>query len=266
MFLKFKLATKFHWCFITFQMSDFVLGLSDPESGQDDTDYDSDTESILPFLAGFLDVLKVYEDMEDPAYVDKFKTVLADELKVRCCDNLNFKLLTKCSFLNKRFSKLSFLGKFDTRDVTLVKDYLIEEILAEMEAEKAKVEVTSVDDDDMPALTNPFRKKKAKFLLALDADDDEDNPDAVGELDPKSELERYRNEKNLSRTANPLQWWLENRNIYPLKFRLALKYFSVQGTSTAAERAMSLLGNILTKKRSNENVRMLAYLSDCICI
>ena len=119
----------------------------------------------------------------------------------------------------------------------------------------------------MPALTNPVRKKKAKFLLALDADDDEDNPDAVGELDPKSELERYWKEKTLSRTANPLQWWLENRNIYPLMFRLALKYFSVQGTSTAAERAMSLLGNILTKKRlslSNENVRMLAYLSDCI--
>ena len=79
----------------------------------------------------------------------------------------------------------------------------------------------------MPALTNPVRKKKAKFLLALDADNDEDNPDAVGELDPKSELERYRKEKTLSRTTNPLQWWLENRNIYSLMFRLALKYFSV---------------------------------------
>ena len=97
-----------------------------------------------------------------------------------------------------------------------------------MEVEKAKVQVTSVDDDDMPALTNPVRKKKAKFLQALVADDeDEDNPDAVRELDPKSELERYRKEKTLSRTANPLQWWLENRNIYSLMFRLALKYFSV---------------------------------------
>ena len=28
-------------------MSDFVLGLSDPGWGQDDTDYDSDTESVL---------------------------------------------------------------------------------------------------------------------------------------------------------------------------------------------------------------------------
>ena len=30
-------------------MSDFVLGLSDLESGQDDTDYDSDTESVLSY-------------------------------------------------------------------------------------------------------------------------------------------------------------------------------------------------------------------------
>ena len=235
--------------------------------------------SILPFLAGFLDILEVDEDTEDPAYVDKFKTVLADELRERCRDNLNFKLLAKCSFLDKRFANLAFLGKLDTGAVTLVKGDLIAEILAEMEVEKAKVEVTEVEvtedgvtegeDDNMPALTNPVRKKKAKFLQALAADDAEgqDNPAVIGELDPKCELERYQKEKPLSRTANPLQWWLENKNIYPLMFRMALKYFSVQGTSTAAERSMSLLGNILTKKRlclTNENVRMLAYLSDCI--
>ena len=48
---------------------------------------------------------------------------------------------------------------------------------------------------------------------------------------------------------------------------LVLKYLCIQAASTAAELAFSLLGNILTKKRtslSDEQVNMLTYLSDYI--
>ena len=64
-----------------------------------------------------------------------------------------------------------------------------------------------------------------------------------------------------------LKWrWKLNQNLYPVMCVLAKKYLCIQATSTTAERAMSLLGNIVSKKRcqlSDEHVNRLSYLSDC---
>ena len=79
-------------------------------------------------------------------------------------------------------------------------------------------------------------------------------------------IRRYETEPTLKPTESPNDFWRKNRNIYPVMYQLALKYLSVQATSTSAERAMYLLGNLLTKKRmrlSDDNVKKLCYLSDC---
>ena len=70
-------------------------------------------------------------------------------------------------------------------------------------------------------------------------------------------------EKTIGTKDDPLEWWKTKKHQYPLMSHLALKYLCIQAASTAAERAFSLLGNILTKKRtslSDEQVNMLSYL------
>ena len=83
--------------------------------------------------------------------------------------------------------------------------------------------------------------------------------------DAESEMLRYSQEPLMHHYGNVLQWWHDNKRNYPCHAVLARKYLCVQATSTTAERVMSLMGNIVTKKRSlltDENVRILTYLSD----
>ena len=108
------------------------------------------------------------------------------------------------------------------------------------------------------------KPKKRKFLSSI-CDVNENVREASFHY--LKELERYQEEPNLKAQDNPLEFWKKYKEVYPVMFKLALKYLCVQATSTAAERAMSLLGNLLTKKRlalSDENVNRLCYLSDCL--
>ena len=84
--------------------------------------------------------------------------------------------------------------------------------------------------------------------------------------DAESEMLRYSQEPLMHHYGDVLQWWHDNKRNYPCHAELARKYLSIQATSTTAECVMSLMGNIVTKKRSlltDENVRILTYLSDC---
>ena len=84
--------------------------------------------------------------------------------------------------------------------------------------------------------------------------------------DAESEMVRYSQEPPMHHYGDVLQWWHDNKRNYLCHAELARSYLCVQATSTTAERVMSLMGNIVTKKRSLltvENVRILTYLSDC---
>ena len=215
--------------------------------------------SVLPFLVQFRNVLEQNED--DPVFISKFKQVLSNELSERCKENLNFSLLAKSSFFDKRFSKVGFLSKLEYPEgEEITKESMIAEVLEELE------ELTQ--DQIVPSRvvqcdTEPV-SKKAKFLSSIcDASDDDES----AQNNAKEELERYVKEKTIGTKDDPLEWWKTKKHQYPLMSHLALKYLCIQAASTAAERAFSLLGNILTKKRtslSDEQVNMLTYLSDCI--
>ena len=67
--------------------------------------------------------------------------------------------------------------------------------------------------------------------------------------------------------GDPLEWWRIKRFEYPLMARLARKYLAVQGSSTNAERVMSRMGLILTKKRmamKGELFSEIMFLTDCV--
>ena len=63
--------------------------------------------SVLPFLVNFNTFLETNED--DPLYVTKFKSTLKREMIERCVKHLNFQLLTKSSYFDKRFIEMKFM-------------------------------------------------------------------------------------------------------------------------------------------------------------
>ena len=148
----------------------------------------------------------------------------------------------------------------------ITKPQIISEIITELEEiceEVFEGSNTSSQEDYYKDVGH--NSKRMKFLSGLC---DGDNPDEVSSRsDPREEMARYQLEKDLKMNDNPLLWWRNNRNIYPLMSKLARKYLCIQATSTTAERSFSLMGNILTKKRMSltpSHVNMLAYLSDCL--
>ena len=146
-----------------------------------------------------------------------------------------------------------------------------------LDKESIKVELLFVQDklnaaeqDPSESLIKKPTEKKTKFLSmacegAADSvgGSDESGGDRV--YDAISEMNRYDKEKK-PKADSDMQWWSENRRLYPCLSVLARKYLCIQATSTSSERVMSLMGNLVTKKRTlltDEHVNMLTYLSDC---
>ena len=185
--------------------------------------------AVLPFLYKFNKLLEI--DDEEPLFISTFKKDLKEDMKGRCAANLNVPMLAKASFFDKRFSQLKFL---EDRH----KDEVMGDIKDELKvlAERERNTVQSDTEKEPP--------KKKRFLGAGLSDSEDE---VVGGVD--DELDRYSKERKLKGDGDPFEWWRNRRQEYPLMAKLARKYLSVQGTSTPAERVISRLGNVLTKRR-----------------
>lgn len=198
--------------------------------------------SVLPFLFMFNKLLTPDKENDRP-YIIEVKKELISYLKMATIKNINVEALSKASFLDKRYSTFSFMQgkKKDVRD----------KILAELK------EFELEDDVEDP-------QPKKRRLLCLDIDDDNNQYDGLSRAE--KELQMYEHEGKISSVENPMLWWRGRRNKFPLLAQLARKYLSIQGTSTAAERVMSNMGNVLTKKRlsmKQDLFNALMFLSDC---
>jgi hypothetical protein len=65
-----------------------------------------------------------------------------------------------------------------------------------------------------------------------------------------NEIEEYFQLPEISLDLNPLIWWSEKKESFPILSGLARKYLAVSATSTASERLFSDAGNLLTNKRT----------------
>ena len=74
----------------------------------------------------------------------------------------------------------------------------------------------------------PPQPKKTKFLSTIC--DDNDNIAAIT-FNYLKELERYQDEVTLRSQDNPLDFWKKYREVYPVMFKLAIKYLAVQCSS-----------------------------------
>ena len=208
--------------------------------------------AVLPFIYKFYKVLEIDED--EPQYISSFKTDLKGEMETRCDANLHKNVLAKASFFDKRFSNLKFLDLEDKEEVIVE----IKEELKALEAEaNAKAKETT---KDKAGEERPPKKKRFLGAGLFDSDDE-----ALGGVD--EELERYLKERKLKSDGDPFEWWRNRRTEYPLMAKLARKYLAVQGTSTPAERVISRLGAVLTKRRQSltgDIFSKMMFLSDSI--
>ena len=65
-----------------------------------------------------------------------------------------------------------------------------------------------------------------------------------------SELSKFISENPIPVKENPLTWWLEKTNEYPILSRLARKYLAIPATEVPSESLFSNFGNIITPQRS----------------
>ena len=202
--------------------------------------------SVLPFLFMFNRMLAPDNENDRP-YIIEVKKELSDYLRNATIKNINVNALSIASYLDKRYSTFSFMPgkKKDVREM----------ILRELRDLQELDDIAGMDE---------LRAVKKRRLLSLDIDDDNNEFDNLSKAE--RELKLYDLEGKISSTENPLLWWKGRKEKFPLLAQLARKYLAIQGTSTAAERVMSTMGNILTKKRlrmKQDLFNSLMFLSDC---
>ena len=165
--------------------------------------------------------------------------------------NLNFMTLSCASFLDKRYSSLSFLN---SKKKAEVKKKILDE-LKQLEAESS-----------MELIEPKAPPPKKKRLLSFDIDGGEEIELVEGEGQAEREMKSFELEPKLTIEEDPLEWLKYRKQKYPLIFQLSRKYFSVMGTSTPAERVFSKMGRVLTKSRMSmkgDLFSSLMFLSDC---
>ena len=202
--------------------------------------------SVLPFLFKFNKLLA--PDEEDRVYVASVKKEIKKYLAENCSKNLNFEALSCASYLDKRYSTLSFLKQDEIRRVKT----------------KIRNELDILEVNWRASLTPEHSRAKKKRLLSFDIDDDDDERQSGCQAE--KEMNSFELEGKLVIEDDPLVWWRSRQLKYPLLSQLAKKYLCIMGTSTPAERVFSAMGRVLTKTRMRMSENMfssLMFLSDC---
>lgn len=186
------------------------------------------------------------------------KTAMADNLAGRYVQSA-LMFLNVSTFLDPRFKLPSFLTEEE-------KQPLLEFIEAEVieSIDNTLVTVKKETEDTEKEGTAPPRKKLRGERQLLHLIGDVCKPsttDTDTSQRAKSEMRRYMDEEPCE--ISPLIWWKENEGRYPALSKMARKYLALPATSTPSERAFSIAGSIVNKKRAcllPENVNMLVFL------
>ncbi len=79
-----------------------------------------------------------------------------------------------------------------------------------------------------------------------------------------TEMDRYLKAPLIQRKADPLEWWNDNKHIYPSIAKVASKYLCTLATSVPSERLFSVAGEVISHKRNSlkpQNVDMMLFLN-----
>ena len=142
------------------------------------------------------------------------------------------------SILDPRFKSLNFVS---SEQKIMTEQHLHQ--LFKQEKEKQNKASNTPNTSETPDVSNNSRSRKRKTLMERLA------KDSVAAA-PDNEVSEYLQMHEIPIKSDPLIWWNEKKDKFPILSNLAQKYLAVSATSTASERLFSDAGNLLTNKRT----------------
>ncbi|XP_053200377.1 E3 SUMO-protein ligase ZBED1-like [Panonychus citri] len=197
---------------------------------------------IIPLLASVK--VKLARMKPDISLVKALVERLSKNLQTRfgCIEKI--RLFTFSTLLDPRFKKLAFSSPSDCS----LQYVDMSNILSDVQlTQRICYDYDEADDDD--DIWKDY-DKKARSLS---------NP--AGGM--HNGLKHYLESDVIPRKADPLEYWKNNKSIYPQLHNLAMQYLCIQATSVPCERLFSKTGSIITDKRNRikpKNVNILSFL------
>ena len=141
------------------------------------------------------------------------------------------------SILDPRFKSLDFVL---SEQKIMTEQHLHQLFKQEKEKQNKASNTPNTSETDV---SNNSRSRKRKTLMERLA------KDSVAAA-PDNEVSEYLQMHEIPIKSDPLIWWNEKKDKFPILSNLAQKYLAVSATSTASERLFSDAGNLLTNKRT----------------
>ena len=210
---------------------------------------------VLPLLSSLTKHMTVNDD--DPGYIARFKEASVNDFNERVANMKSIAVLKIATVLDPRYKNSKCLSD-DSKEQTWS---LIEQQIASDDWLK-----TYVQDDTNSVNSAICEPNEKRFkLMEADSDSEEDVESA------SDEVQRYKMEKKVAASVDPLQWWKLNEYRYPKLAFFAKTVLCIPATSVPCERSFSSAGYIVNKTRSSlepNTVNMLvclrSWLSDNI--
>lgn len=196
--------------------------------------------------------------------VNAFQTSLLANLRQRLATVVNdpfYKISAMCS---PRFKEMRFCTR---QEIDEIKGNVIRIMIRYDQRDNPQQlvqQLNSTDDidDDLPW------NRLTGNVYASTSTSSTNNARMTVEMRMRQELERYINSiipNNHLTSKNPLEYWLENKYVFPHIYSVALEHLHVPMSSATSERTFSAMGRTITPLRNRldpETASMLVFLND----
>ena len=204
---------------------------------------------VIPLCNGLKNVLsRLLRNPFSDAAMNVLKA-LQEGLEKRLGNVQKSNTLTLATFLDPRFKQivLGSVGDDVKKVINLV-------------AQKISEEFTTTE------IQESIEREENDLSIWFDVDKIVSTAQPQGTFRSRSiiEVQRYLEDGNLQRNKDPLQWWCENKHIYPNIAKVAQERLCTLATSVPCERLFSKAGLVLTDRRnrlSDNKVNMILFLN-----
>lgn len=172
--------------------------------------------------------------------------------------------LRKCSFLDVRYRTMSTITEEEKEEIF---KEMVEQSKRLFRSSTSSISASPSDSEQQSEPQPTVKKSRSSLgaLLLKSSGAQSGSTSVVMAVNHKQrsrlELSQYEAVVSVSPDDSPLDFWRDNRAVFPLLSQVACKYLCSCATSCSSERFFSLTGHIVSKKRSSYNPEMINTLA-----